>query len=235
MQSFDNEIDDTPRMRVAAFAALAARRASVRAFLPDALPRADIEQALQIACRAPSNCNTQPWMIAVAAGAARDRLAAAIGGEMARGHMRPDLPYDGRYEGVYRERQFAAAEALYTAAGIAREDKAARQAQFMRNYGFFGAPHVAFFFLPAGFGIREAADLGMCAQTFMLALTAMGHASCPQTSLSFHPDLVRAEFGLPAGSQLLFGISFGRADPSAQLNTLRLPRDVAACTVIRED
>lgn len=217
------------------FAELVERRVSTRAFLPEPLPRADIERALALACRAPSNCNTQPWQIAVACGALRDRLAAAISEAMRAGRMYPDFPYDGRYEGVQQERQFAAAEALYRAAGIAREDKAARLGQFMRNYRFFDAPHAAFFFLPPGAGTREAADLGMCAQTFMLALTSMGYASCPQTALSFHPDLVRAEFGIEPGWQLLFGMSFGRPDPSAAVNALRLPRDVEACTVIRED
>lgn len=219
----------------ASFAELVERRVSTRAFLPEPLPRGDIERALSLACRAPSNCNTQPWKIAVAGGALRDRLAAAISEAMAAGRMNPDFPYDGRYEGVQQARQFAAAEALYGAAGIAREDKAARLAQFMRNYRFFDAPHAAFFFLSPGAGTREAADLGMCAQTFMLALTSMGYASCPQTALSFHPDLVRAEFGIEPGWQLLFGMSFGRPDPAAPVNALRLPRDVAACTVIRED
>lgn len=227
-------MQQTDTDRAAAFADLVERRASIRAFLAEPLPRADIERALELACRAPSNCNTQPWMIAVASGAVRDRLAAAIGGDMMRGHMAPDLPYDGRYASVYRERQFAAAEALYNAVGIGREDTAARRAQFMRNYAFFDAPHVAFFFLPAGFGVREAADLGMCAQTFMLAMTSMGYASCPQTSLSFHPERVRAEFELEPGSQLLFGVSFGRPHPAAPVNTVRVARDVAACTRMRE-
>lgn len=219
----------------AAFAAIVASRTSTRAFLPDPLPRADIDRALALACNAPSNCNTQPWMIAVASGAARDRLAEAISADMMRGLMAPDLPYEGRYEGPYRLRQVAAAEALYGAAGIARDDRSGRQAQFMRNYRFFDAPHVAFFFLPAGFGIREAADLGMCAQTFMLALASMGYASCPQTALSFHPERVRAEFAIEPGAQLLFGVSFGRADPAASVNAARVGRDVAACTRLRED
>ena len=217
------------------FADIVDQRVSTRAFLPDPLPRADIERALALACHAPSNCNTQPWMIAVASAAVRDRLAAGISGEMMMGRMKPDLPYDGRYQGVQRERQIASAEALYATLGIAREDKAGRQAQFMQNYAFFGAPHVAFFFLPAGCGVREAADLGMCAQTFMLALASMGYGSCPQTSLSFHPDLVRAEFGLAPESHLLFGVSFGRVDTTAVVNRVRVPRDLERCTLIRED
>ena len=220
----------------AVFGQVVAARHATRAFLPEALPRGTIERLAALACQAPSNCNTQPWRIAIASGACRDRLASAIGAEMAAGHMAPDLPYDGRYEGVWRERQLGAAEALYGAAGIARDDKAARAYQFMQNYAFFGAPHVAFFFLAPGFGTREAADLGMCAQTFMLALAAEGLASCPQTALSFHPDLVRAEFGIEQGWQLLFGVSFGHADPGAPVNRARTGRSVDAFALaIKED
>ena len=62
----------------ASFSELVERRVSTRAFLPDPVPRAEIERALALACGAPSNCNTQPWLIAVASGAVRDHLAAAI-------------------------------------------------------------------------------------------------------------------------------------------------------------
>lgn len=220
----------------AVFGQIVTARHATRAFLAEPLPRDTVERLAALACQAPSNCNTQPWRIAIASGACRDRLAFAIGTEMAAGRMAPDLPYDGRYDGVYRERQIAAAEALYGAAGIGREDKAARARQFMQNYAFFGAPHVAFFFLAPGFGTREAADLGMCAQTFMLALAAEGLASCPQTALSFHPDLVRAEFGIEAGWQLMFGVSFGYADPHAPVNRARTERAVDARALqIRED
>lgn len=218
-----------------AFNQVVTQRSSSRAYLPEPIPASDIEHALALACQAPSNCNTQPWKIAVASGAACERLAQAISSAMMAGQMNPDLPYDGQYPGIYKERQFASAQALYAAVGIAREDRAARQQQFMQNYRFFGAPHVAFFFLPPGFGTREAADLGMCAQTFMLALSSMGYGSCPQTSLSFHPDIVRGEFGIEPGWTLMFGISFGRPDGTAAVNTTRVGRDVANCTVLRSE
>ncbi|MGL6071036.1 nitroreductase [Craterilacuibacter sp.] len=227
--------EHTPMNRAAAFDAIVHGRTSTRAFLAESLPRADIEHALHLACQAPSNCNTQPWQIAIASGDARTRLALAIASDMASGRMAPDLPYDGRYDGVYRERQSGAAEALYGACRIARDDKATRSRQFMRNFDFFGAPHVAFFFLPPGFGTREAADLGMCAQTFMLALTAMGYASCPQTSLSFHPAQVRAEFGITEAWQLMFGISFGRPDPEAAVNQAATTRAPHECIVFAGD
>src|SRR5256885_14911796 len=39
-----------------------------------------------------------------------------------------------------RKRQVASAQALYSALGVAREDRAGRDAQFGRNYRFFDAP-----------------------------------------------------------------------------------------------
>ncbi len=207
-----------------AFNAVLRARRSVRGFLPQAVPQEVLEQIVALAACAPSNCNTQPWKVYVVSGEVRAQLGRDMSSAMSSGKMSPDVPYDGRYEGVYQARQHDSARQLYSAMNITREDTAGRGAAFMRNFKFFDAPHVAFFFLPEGFGVREAADLGMCAQTFMLALTAHGLASCPQTALSFHAGLVRAAVDAPAGDVLLFGISFGHEDPKVQANTARVGR-----------
>jgi hypothetical protein len=108
--------------------------------------------------------------------------------------------------------------------GIARDDRAARAQAMLRNFGFFGAPHAAFVFLPEPFGIREAVDCGIYAQTLMLLLTAHGLASCPQAALSFHPRIVREVLGVPEAHKLLLGIAFGHEDPAAPANACRVPR-----------
>jgi len=140
------------------------------------------------------------------------------------GQFTMDFPYDGSYEGVYKERQYAAAQALYDSVGITREDKDKRHVQFMRNFTFFDAPHVAFLFLPEPFGLREAADLGMYAQTLMLSMTAHGLGSCPQTALSFQADYVREQLGIDASNKLIFGISFGYPDPEDPSNACQTDR-----------
>ena len=129
--------------------------------------------------------------------------------EFAAGEIELDFPYDGQYEGVYKERQYASATALYDSLGIARDQKAERNAWFMRNFSFFDAPAVAFFTLPTGFGLREACDLGMFAQTVMLGLTAHGLGSCPQTALAFLANVIRPALSLGDHEQLMFGMSFG--------------------------
>jgi nitroreductase len=153
-------------------------------------------------------------------------------GKFMAGDISMDFPYDGSYDGVYKERQHGAAQALYDSVDIARDDKAQRHEQFMRNFTFFDAPHAAFLFLPEPFGLREAADLGMYAQTLMLAMTAHGLGSCPQTALSFQANFIRETLGVDASNKLLFGISFGYPDPDAPVNTCATDRAALADTVI---
>lgn len=216
-------------VRVSDFHALVRQRRSIRAFSSEPVAPALLESVFDAAQYAPSNCNTQPWQTVVVSGEAKDRLKNRISEDFLAGKMSMDFPYDGKYEGVYKDRQYAAAHALYEALGITREDKVARGEAFSRNFEFFGAPHVAFLFLPESFGIREAADLGMYAQTLMLSLSAHGLASCPQTALSFFADQIRDELNIPASQKLLFGISFGAEVVGHPANACRTERaDLAA-------
>ncbi|MDH3992569.1 MAG: nitroreductase [Gammaproteobacteria bacterium] len=213
------------------FDEVVASRRSLRAYLPQAVDKQTLEQVFSVALRAPSNCNTQPWLVHVASGESLEKLRAEMSSRFMAGEMSMDFPYDGVYEGVYKQRQHGSAQALYDAVNVTREDKAARHQQFMRNFIFFDAPHVAFLFLPEPFGLREAADLGMYAQTLMLAMTAHGLGSCPQTALSFQVDFVRETLGIDAGNKLLFGISFGYPDPDAPANTCTTDRAALADVV----
>ncbi|MEP5566410.1 MAG: nitroreductase [Halioglobus sp.] len=202
----------------AEFAQVVEGRRSLRAFKPEPVSDELLTKAFQVAQRAPSNCNTQPWLVHVASGESVEKLRSEMSDRFMAGDMSMDFPYDGSYEGVYKERQHGSAQALYDSVGIERSDKAARHVQFMRNFTFFDAPHVAFFFLPEPFGLREAADLGMYAQTVMLSLTAHGLGSCPQTALSFQADLIRETLNVDASNKLLFGLSFGYPESDAPIN-----------------
>ena len=207
------------------FLDVVSRRRSMRDFKPDPVPREIIESVFSTAQRAPSNCNTQPWFVHVVTGEKLERLREALPAKFAAGEIALDFPYDGQYEGVYKERQYASAAALYDSLGIARDQKAERNAWFMRNFSFFDAPAVAFFTLPTGFGLREACDLGMFAQTVMLGLTAHGLGSCPQTALAFLANVIRPALSLGDHEQLIFGMSFGYPRDTAvnEVSTERAP------------
>ena len=214
-----SESEDTGAL----FLDIVARRRSMRDFKPDPVPTEIIESVFGGAQRAPSNCNTQPWFVHVVTGETLEQLRAELPAKFAAGEIALDFPYDGQYEGVYKDRQYASATALYDSLGIAREQKAERNAWFMRNFSLFDASSVAFFTLPTGFGLREACDLGMFAQTVMLGLTAHGLGSCPQTALAFLANVIRPTLGLGDHEQLMFGMSFGFPTDTA-VNEVRTDR-----------
>jgi nitroreductase len=97
----------------------------------------------------------------------------------------------------------------------------------MRNFEFFDAPHIAFIFVTDEFPelVRLAGDVGMYSQTLMLAMADAGIGSCPQTSVSCFPDLVREELGIESQYKLMMGLSFGYIDESDPANKLRTERD----------
>jgi nitroreductase len=204
--------------------AILARR-SVRGYQPREVPPEILHKVFALAQRAPSGCNLQPWIPHVVSGASlvalRDKLTtAATSGK----EIDPDWHLPSKYTGIYRDRQHETATTMYGAMGIARDDREGRQAAMLRNYVFFDAPHVVFIFLARPFDTREMADVGMYAQTLMLAMTAHGIASCAQGALSTYPHLIRDHLGLSEDHRLLFGISFGYEDTEVKANATRLAR-----------
>ena len=209
------------------FDRLVISRRSVRAFLKDPVDTSTLENIFSVANHAPSNCNSQPWLTHVVSGAKRDAMSDALMKTIGEGEHVLDFPYDGKYEGIYRNRQLDVGLMLYRALGITREDKAGKRQAFLRNLEFFDAPHVAFIFMPDWADIREAADVGMYAQNLMLTMQAHGVASCPQTILGYNADVVREQIGIEPSQKLLFGISFGYADMSCAENQIVPSREDA--------
>ena len=202
-------------------------RQSCRAFVPEPVPQAVLARIFEQAGRAPSNCNVQPWYVHVLSGAACDSMREKM---MAAAQENPmgtaDFAWTGKFSRQYRERQICAALGLWEFQGVTREDKAKREWSWMRNFQFFDAPHVAFIFMAGDFNeeLRIAADVGMYVQTLMLAMYNEGVGSCPQTSLSFYPELVRSELGVEEKYKLLMGISFGYPDKNDPANDFRTER-----------
>lgn len=220
------------------FTDLARSRRSVRKFLPDPVSPVDIRGVLEDAQTAPSNCNTQPWTVHVVSGAARDALSKELLQADDEGRFSPDFTFDYADfgEGAYLERAHHHAATLYQAWGVERSDREGRKAAARENLEFYGAPHVAFLFMPEfGDSVRAAGDIGMYAQNFLLSLTARGLGGIPQTMLGFYADTVREFLDVPKDLKLLFGISFGSADEAAPVNGYRMGRAALEQNVVLHD
>lgn len=208
------------------WAALAAGRSSTRRFTGQDVPHEWIGQMLHEARRAPSGANLQPGEFICVEGAARQRLSdALVQAHRQQAPAREDYSYfPVPMPMTLRRRQVAAAQALYGALGAERDDRAARQAQFERNFRFFDAPVALVVTIDARMGAGCYMDLGMCLYGLMLAAAARGLGSCAIGALASYPDVVRDVLGLDSGHAVVCGMSIGHPDPAAPENAVRTTR-----------
>ncbi|WP_296766509.1 nitroreductase [Sediminimonas sp.] len=199
-------------------------RHSCRSFRPDPVPRPVIERIVAAAGCVPSWCNAQPWQVTITAPAQTARLSAALLRAVETDAPAPDLPWPDRYTGVYQDRRRTCGFQLYEAVGITRDDHAARHAQMLENYRFFGAPHVAIVSSEADLGPYGAMDTGGFVAAFTLAAQALGVATIPQAAVAAYAPTLRAELGMPAHRLILCGISLGYTDPDHPANAFRTDR-----------
>ncbi|MCC5863170.1 MAG: nitroreductase [Gammaproteobacteria bacterium] len=213
-------------------------RQSIRAFQPDReVARETIENILEIAGRAPSGSNIQPWKVWVVTGAARDAIAEACHAR----HMSGDqgereynyYPVDWRDPYLARRRETG--WGLYGLLGIEKGDREAMKRQHGRNFLFFDAPVGLFFTIERDLELGSWLDCGMFIQSVMLAARGEGLETCPQAAFCNYHDTVTTLLGVPADQQLICGMSLGYALPEAKVNRFRTTRiEVAEFTTFLE-
>lgn len=212
--------DDSERL-----ARLMKSRFSCRAFLPEPIPEATITRLIDTARWAASWSNVQPWELIVTRPETTRKLADVLTGfASAKAPPTTDVPYPPGFTGVHLQRRREVGFGLYGALSIKREDRAAREAHFVENFRFFGAPHVALVTMPADMGAYGALDVGNFLACFMLAAHAEGVATLAQAALAQYAGTIREMFEIPGERAFLCGVAFGRADMNHPANGFRAPR-----------
>lgn len=200
-------------------------RFSCRAFKSDPVPRDVIEDILDTARHTASWNNVQPWQVVITSGAETEAFRQALLKEVQEGKPGSDLPWPEAYPDQLGDRRRTCGYALYNAVGIAREDRAARARQSMRNFELFDAPHVAILHTPRVLGAYGALDAGGFLTAFMAAATAQGVGTIAQAAVAAYPDMIRRHFGLSEDRMILCAISFGFIDTEHPVNRYRTERE----------
>ena len=116
-------------------------RRSIRGYQQKPVPRELIEEIIDLAKRAPSSMNTQPWHFHVITGEPLERIRKGNTEKMMSGSaVDREIKMNHGYEGPHRERQIEIAVQLFEAMGIARDDKPKRLDWVMRGFRQFDAP-----------------------------------------------------------------------------------------------
>ena len=209
-------------------------RFSTRAFLPRPVPRATIEEILQVASRAPSGTNTQPWKVYVLQGDSLHGLSAKVCAAHDAIYAQPALAqeyreeyeyYPSKWISPYIDRRRENGWSLYGLLGIAKGEKDKMHAQHQRNFRFFDAPVGLMFTIDRILGRGSLMDYGMFLQNVMVAARARGLHTCPQAAWNGFAKIILPHIGAGESEMLVCGMAMGYADQEHIVNSFHTPRE----------
>ena len=208
-------------------------RMSARAFSQQEVSRDTLEEILQVASRAPSGTNTQPWNVYVLQGHKRQLLVDDVCA--AHDALRADPALAAQYQEAYDyypekwvspyiDRRRENGWGLYGVLGIGKGDKDKMHLQHQRNYRFFDAPVGLMFTIDRVMGRGSLLDYGMFLQSLMIAARARGLHTCPQAAWNGFASIILPHIGAGADEMLVCGMALGYAHEHATVNTFHTPR-----------
>ncbi len=177
-------------------------RQSMREFLPAPVPRATIEHLLEVASRAPSGTNTQPWKAYVLQGASKDRLVEKVCQAHDALRANPELAAEYKEEYDYYPEKWVSPY-------IDRRRE--------NGWGLM-------FTMDRVMGRGSLLDYGAFLQNFMVAARGHGLHTCPQAAWNGFAKIILPHVGAAESEMLVCGMSLGYADETALVNTFRTPR-----------
>ncbi len=204
-------------------------RRSVRAFLDTPIDPVIIRQILEVASRAPSGTNTQPWQVYVLTGAVKERLSneivdAFLDPEKVKRYQEEYDYYPSSWIEPFISRRHKVGLDLYGLLGLRKEDRAGMQQQHARNFRFFDAPVGLIFTIDRVMGKGSLLDYGMFMENIMISARAHGLATCAQAAFNQFHTIIERQLNLPDNESVVCGMALGYEDKRAIVNTLKTMR-----------
>jgi nitroreductase len=208
------------------------QRKSIRAFKSDPVPKEILKEIMELALRAPSYDNTQPWELAIVTGKKLEEIRQAFVEKAVVEEPNPDIPLTREFPQPYDTRRRALGRKVLELKGIAREDKEKRLWWLLQGLRLFEAPCVIYIYIDCSFyrqgdglNIWPVFDCGLVAENIMLLATRYGLGTIPQIQAVVYPDVLRKVLGIPDSKLIVLGISVGYPDWDDPVNQLRSERE----------
>jgi nitroreductase len=200
-------------------------RRSIRGFKPEPVDRAVLAEVLELARWSPSYKNSQPWEVLVLSGEKKQGLSREMIRLFEEGAPNsPDLAAPRGWPSAEQANINQLYQSRREATGVDLLDpKLVRKAK-KANFSFYGAPHAVYLFQEGSLSQWSLFDLGLFAQTLMLAAHAKGLGAVPQAFATDYAGEIKEFLGIPASKRLVLGLSLGYPDPESSLNKLRTDR-----------
>jgi len=206
-------------------------RKSIRGFKPDPVPQGVLREILEIAVRAPSANNTQPWEFVVLTGKVLDDLREAnLEAFTNRTPFTPGIPIPpDKWGEPYRGRQLSLGIELFRLLGVGKDDWEGKVAWAEKGLRFFDAPAVILICVDeSDQDTVYIFDCGTVAQTIALAALRFGLGTCIQRHITNYPEAIRKATGISASKRIIIGIPIGYPDPDCPTYKLQSTREPVA-------
>jgi nitroreductase len=207
------------------------QRKSIRAFKPDPVSLDILKQIMELALRAPSWANTQPWEFAIVGGRGLEEIRRRVI-EKAEEEPTPDIPRPQELPKSYDTRFRTLAAKLLQIKRIRREDIEGRDWWRLQGLKHFGAPIViyicidrSFYFQGEGVNVWPIFDCGLVAENIMLLATKYGLGTVPQAQAVRYPEVLRKVLGIPDSKLIVLGIAIGYPNWDDPINQFRSERE----------
>jgi nitroreductase len=187
-------------------------RKSIRDFTADPVPQHILKKIIEIASRAPSAENSQPWEFTIVTGDILDTIRKAnIEKLKSKAPRHPDLPAKGLpRDSVYRRRQIEIAKQLFGLMDISREDLEKRDRWMELGFRYFNAPAAIIISMDQSLHYpRPIFDIGSITQNVCLAALHYGLGTCIANQGISYPEVLHEFAKIPESKRIIIAIAIG--------------------------
>lgn len=200
-------------------------RMSIRGFTPHPVEKETLKAIVETAKWSPSYKNTQPWEAVIVSGRKKEELSKVLVQELEKNTKpAPDIPEPQSWPPAIEARITALLKKRSELTGVDMFSPEALKKAKIANFHFYGAPHGIFLFQDSSLPVWSIFDMGLFAQSLMLAAHAHGIGTVPQAFVTDYAQLVKQVLGIPETKRLVLGMSVGYPDPESPVNKFRTDR-----------
>lgn len=197
-------------------------RRSCRDFSQRPVERDTLQRLMELAIRAPSAINLQPWQFTVVEDEEVARLSRKL--QRARAETGKGCAPDSLtpLAEIYVERKRELSRGMGPIMQKAGVDAASFIDQGSLN--FYGAPAVVVACLDKSFDRVRALDLGIAVGWLLLAARELGLDTCPIGLVAAYQEPIREFLNIADNYQVLLAVALGYGQEGSVLNSFRSPR-----------
>ena len=213
------------------------KRKSIRSYKSDPVPKEVLQELMELALRAPSWANTQPWEFAIVSGTKLEEIRQ---GFIQRGETEqsPDLARPRGFPEPYNSRRRTLSRRDADVMKLGQKDEDGDRWRRLRGSRLYDAPCVIIIYTDRSLYQQEdnlnvwpVFDCGLIAENIMLLAVKFGLGTLPAIQIVKYPDVLRSVLGIPDSKLIVLGIGIGYPDwdyPLNQAYSQREPLDNVA-------